>query len=423
MKNLILIACAALALAGCTHPVEPVASPSSASVPVQSAMIEETRVSAEAFFPGTVKARRQAVLSTKLPGRITYLKGEEGDILSAGSIVAEIDVSDLLARTQQAVAGRDSAQASLQQSQAGYQQSREGVTQSQAQLKTLMQQRSEVEARLELARKEEQRYRGLAQEGAVPRQRADQALSELRVAESRKDQLQSQILAAQVGVRQAQTGVVQAQSTIARSQAGISEAEAAIRASSSDVSYGQVRAPFRGVVVEKSAYQGELNTPGRPLLKIQDLDSLEVSLALPESVLDRVQPGARLQADVPALHQKLTLKVRQIIASTDPSSRTFEARLSLLNPPPKLFPGTYVRVSLPQQARKVLMLPAQALVQRGQLEGAFVINQRDEAEFRLLQLGSPQAQGREVLSGLQAGEKVILSPGEGMKDGQKVSAR
>ncbi|MBT9583851.1 efflux RND transporter periplasmic adaptor subunit [bacterium] len=423
MKKFALVVYAALALVGCSHPGEAPATPDASPVNVQVVTVEPSQLAGEMQYSGTVKARRQAVLATKLPGRITFLKAEEGDIVSAGSVVAEVDVSDMVARTQQAVAGRDSAQAGLQQTQAAYQQARQGVAQAKAQLMALAQQRGEAQARLDLARKDYQRYQGLAQEGAVPRQRADQALSELRVAQSRMDQLGSQIVAGQVGIRESQAGVTQAQSSIARSQAGLAEAEAGIQASSSDLAYGQVRAPFRGVVVEKNAYQGELNTPGRPLLKIQDMDSLEVSLSLPESTLERVQPGARLTAQVPALKQAVNLKVRQIVASTDPASRTFEVRLSLLNPPAQLFPGSFVRVALPQAPRKALILPLQAVVVRGQLEGAFVVGSQGQAEFRLLQLGSPVAGGREVLSGLEPGEKVVMSPGEGFKDGQKVSSQ
>lgn len=421
MKKLSLAVCVAWALAGCGHPDGVTPSPGASPLAVSILTVEPRRLTAENYYSGTVKARRQAVLSTKLPGRITYLKAEEGDVVSAGSLVAEVDVSDLLARTEQAEAGRDSALAALQQTRASHRQAVESVAQARAQLETLHQQRGEAGARLELARKDYQRYQSLAQQGAIPRQRADQAMSELRVAESKVQQLGSQIVAAQVGIRQSLAGVNQAQSQIFRSQAGISEAEAGIRASASDLNYGRVEAPFRGVVVEKNAYQGELNTPGRPLLKIQDLDSLEVSLALPESALEQVQPGTRLTAEVPSLKARVNLKVRQIVASTDTASRTVEVRLSLLQSPPRLFPGTFVRVALAQSARPALILPLQAIVTRGQLEGAFVVNDQSVAEFRLLQLGSPLAGGREVLSGLEAGEKVVQSPPESMPDGQKVS--
>ena len=420
MKKRLLMGWAILLWAGCSRPAARPPAASASPVSVRVTTVQARSLGTQTSFPGTIKSRRQAVLATKLPGRITYLQAEEGDIVSAGSVVAQIDVSDLEARTAQATAGRDSALAALQQSQAGLQQSWQSVAQAEAQWKTLLDQQGEARARLELARKDEQRYRSLAKEGAIPSQRADQALTELRVAQSRVLALQGQIAGARVGIRQSKAGVTQAQSSIARSQAGISEAEAGIRAAASDLDYGTVRAPFRGVVVEKSAYQGELNTPGRPLLKIQDLDRLEVSLTLPETRLEQISTGKILQAQIPSLDRKLDLKVRQLIASTDPATRSFEVRLTPLQPPPRLLPGTFVKVLLAQPARSLLVLPRQALVQRGQLEGSFVVS-GGLAEFRLLQLGATFPEGREILSGLQAEEQVILDAPESLQDGQKVS--
>ncbi|MBS2034511.1 efflux RND transporter periplasmic adaptor subunit [bacterium] len=420
MKRSFALVALALWVAGCTksHPGNGL-TPPAPPVSVKTKTIQPRQLVGETSFPGSVRSRRQAVLATKLPGRILYLQAEEGDILSAGSVAVQIDTSDLQARTLQAEAGRVSALAARGQSEAGLQQSEQAVAQSQAQLKTLINQRQEASARLQLAQKEELRYRGLAQEGAIPRQRADQALTELQVAQSRAQQLQAQIASAQVGIRQSQAGVTQARSALERSQAGISEAEAGIQLAASDLSYGTIRAPFRGVVVEKSAWQGELNTPGRPLLKLQDLDQLEVSLNLPESRLEHVQHGQILQAEVPSLKRKLQLKVRQIVAATDPSTRSFSVRLSLLDNPPRLLPGTFVKVSLPDPSRALLILPEAAIAERGQLEGAFVVSQ-GQVEFRLLQLGGRLNDGREILSGLQAGEEVILGPSESLQDGQKV---
>ena len=419
MRKNVLLAALALWAAGCSgsHPGE--SATAGAPAVVKTAAVQSRQVQAETSFPATVRSRRQAVLATKLPGRIVYLQAEEGDILSAGSVVAQIDISDLQARTQQAEAGRESAVAARGQSQAGLDQSRQAVAQSQAQLQTLLNQRQEANARLQLAQKDEERYRGLAKEGAVPRQRADQALAEFQVARSRVQQLEAQIASARVGIRQSQAGVNQAQSTLARSQAGISEAEAGVQVAASDLSYGTVRAPFRGVVIEKNAWQGELNTPGRPLLKLQDLDQLEVALSLPESHLEEVRPGLTLTGEIPSLKRKTHLKVRQLVAATDPSTHSLVVRLSLLDAPRQLLPGTFLRVDLPQKARAMLLLPEAALVQRGQLEGVFVVAQ-GVAEFRLLQLGQHFSDGREVLSGLQAGEQVVLQPGETLRDGQKV---
>ena len=230
MKRTVIMAALGIWIAGCgkSHPAA-TATPSGPPISVNTTTLQSHKVTGDTSFPGSVRSRRQAVLATKLPGRILYLQAEEGDILSAGSVAVEIDTSDLLARTQQAQAGRESAVAARGQSEAGLQQSHQAVAQSEAQLKTLLNQRQEASARLQLAQKDELRYRGLAQEGAIPRQRADQALADLQVAQSRVQQLQAQITSAQVGIRQSQAGVSQAQSALVRTQAGISEAEAGVQ--------------------------------------------------------------------------------------------------------------------------------------------------------------------------------------------------
>lgn len=424
-KYLIGVTFIAGGLAGCQQHSPKEASPGSSASPlsVQVIRLEPKATPRTVAYSGTVRARREAVLSTKLAGRIQYLQAEEGDVVSAGSVVAEIDVSDLVARTEQAEAGRNSAVAALAQTEAGYQQALAGVVQAEAQWKAVAQQQSEVQARLALAEKDYQRYQMLAKEGAIPRQRADQALSELQVIRSKQLQLRSQMTAAQVGIREAQAGVSLSRSGMNRSQAGIAEAEASVRASSSDLQYGKVLAPFRGVVVQKNAYQGELNTPGRALLKIQDLNSLEVSLTLPEAALERVQPGKELSAELPGSKQHCQVQVRQVVASTDPTSRTVEARLRFLQTPPRVFPGAFVRVTLSETSPPRNLLPVAAVATRGQLEGAFVVAGDSSVEFRLLQLGEREGDSREVLSGLNGGEQVVLSPPEGLRDGQKVVLR
>lgn len=414
---------ATLSVTGCGKDLAPARAPLAEPSPiaVKAEKLEPEEKSSALSFTGTVKARRQAVLSTRLAGRIISLPAEEGDVLSSGALVAEIDADDVEARTRQAEAGQTAAQASLRQAEAGSELASRSVEQAKAQLKALGDQQGEAKARLELAQKDFERYQLLAKEGAIPRQQSEQATSELRVAQSRLAALQSQMAAAQVSVRQAEAGLAQARSGVAASSAGIDVAAAGVAASSTDLAYSKVTAPFRGVVVEKLAYQGELNTPGRPLLKMQDLDSLEVTVTVPESTLQLLPNGARVKGEVPGLDKTVELAVRQVVASTDPASRTVEIRMLLLGKVSNLFPGSFVRVLVPQPPEKVLAIPQSAVVTRGQLEGAFVVVEPGVAQFRLLQLAAEDQGKREVLSGLKGGETIILDPPEGLVDGRKVS--
>lgn len=415
----------ALGLSGCqdkTTPTTPSPKSSAAPVTVETMLVTPREVAGTVSTSGTVKARRQAVLSTRLAGRITYLAAEEGDVLGRGDLVAEIDASDVAARTRQAEAGQEAAQAALHQSEAARRQAEEGVSQAQAQVRALKEQLEEARARLEVAKQDNGRYQLLASEGAIARQDADHASSELKVARSRYSALQSQIEAAQIAVGQARASVAQAQSAVATSSANIAVAAAGVESSATDLTYSKVHAPFRGVVVEKTAYQGELNTPGRPLLKLQDLDSLEVAITVPEASLEQIHGNAVFSAEAPGLSQNLKLKVRQIVASTDPSSRTVEVRLGLSEPPRSLFPGSYVRVQIPGAKRRQILIPQAAVVNRGQLEGVFVV-ESGVARLRLLQLAAPENELREVLSGLSGTETIVSRPSEALTDGREVQTR
>lgn len=413
-----------LGLAGCQQ-VLPSAGPShglQALVPlkVRIQVVTPALVATSIDYAATVKARRQAVLSTKLHGLITDLQVEEGDVVTRGQVLAYVDATDLKARTDQAQAGVVAAQAGFGQAQAGRDQAQQAVAQAQAQFIVLGQQQGEAKARVQVAQKDAERYERLAQEGAVPRQQAEHARAELLVARSRQAALNSQLKAAQVAIDQAQTGVARAQSTETFAAAQVELAAAGVNLSSADLAYAQVLAPFRGVVVEKLAFEGELNTPGRPLLRLQDLDSLEVVVSVPEAGLKALeQPGA-LSGFAPALKQELKLALREVVASTDPLSRSVQVRLKLGDAPFGLLPGSYVRVSVKQPPERLLRVAAANVVQRGHLEGVFVVSATGKAQFRLLQLSEPQDGFREVLSGLKAGETIVIEPTEEVSDGREL---
>ena len=410
--------------AGCGHDKEDSKQAAqSAPMAVSTARVELRQRGRERVLSGTLKVRREATLASKLPGKILFLNAEEGQTLSSGAVVAEIDPSGVLARTHQAEVGRRSAQAQVGVYQAGVEQSLRSLEQARWQLKTLQQQQGEARARLQLAEADHQRFQMLAQEGAIPRQKAEQAATEWRVAQARWNQLQSQLGQARSGISQAESGVTSARQMLERSYSGVAEAEAGREVAAVDLDDSRVVAPFRGVVVARLAYQGELNTPGRPLVRIQDLDSLEASIPVPESEVEKVQPGSSLVLEIPALKKQVAGKVRQIISSTDPASRSFEVRVQLENHPGSLFPGMVARLRLPEGKAEELELDARALVQRGQLTGAFVVDPKSQVEFRLAQVG-PLRDGRfAVISGLKAGDEVVVSPPEGLRDGQKVERR
>ncbi len=191
--------------------------------------------------------------------------------------------------------------------------------------------------------------------------------------------------------------------------AGLSEAETML-------GYASVSAPFDGVVTRKLADVGDLAMPGKPLLEIESPTALRFEADLPEAILDRVQLGAKLPV---RLSKVVEGTVSEISPVADPVSRTFLVKLDL-PPVDGLRTGQFGRVSVPVAETQLLLVPRAAVLKRGQMELVFVA--RDgRAVLRLVKTGKGLDGRVEILSGLEAGEAVIVSDTTRLIDDQPVT--
>jgi RND family efflux transporter MFP subunit len=193
------------------------------------------------------------------------------------------------------------------------------------------------------------------------------------------------------------------------STGAVSEAETML-------SYAKVTAPFDGVVTRKLADVGDLAMPGKPLLEIEAPTSLRFEADLPEAILDRVKLGAKMPV---RLAKAIEGTVSEISPVADPVSRTFRVKLDL--PPSEgLRTGQFGRVSVPVAEVKLLLVPQNAVLKRGQMQIVFVA-QNGKAALRLVKTGKVLEGRVEVLSGLEEGEQVIVSESAKLTDGQPVT--
>jgi RND family efflux transporter MFP subunit len=194
--------------------------------------------------------------------------------------------------------------------------------------------------------------------------------------------------------------------------AGVSEAETMM-------SYARVTAPFDGVVTRKLADVGDLAMPGKPLLEIEAPTALRFEADLPEAILDRIRMGATMPVKIASVPAPLEAIVSEIAPVADPVSRTFQVKLDL--PAAEgLRTGQFGRVSVPVAETQLLLVPPAAVMRRGQMELVFVARE-GIAALRLVKTGKVLAAGVEVLSGLEAGEAVVISHPAELADGQPVT--
>ena len=347
---------------------------------------------------GSIRPVEQATLSTRVMGRITALSLESGDRFRKGDVLASIDVMDINAQTGQAQLGVAQAQAE--------------VFRSQASLNQLESQKLEAQSALRLAQVTQSRMSRLQAEGAVSQSVLDDANTALEQARAR--------------VAQSEAGIRQSQAAIDQTQAAVSRAELSVISSDISASYGTIIAPFDGVVVQKMAYEGEMAAPGTPLLKVENPNKLELEISVPEENLRLVRVGKSVKVQFDAVNQTINGTIQQIVPAANAQSRSFLVKIPLNNSS-KLISGMFGRIALPLGAnRETLLVPTKALIQRGQLQGVYVVESTEDkaiAVLRWVKTGKPQNEQIEIVSGLKTGDRIITSNIVQLSDGQPVAVR
>jgi RND family efflux transporter MFP subunit len=174
------------------------------------------------------------------------------------------------------------------------------------------------------------------------------------------------------------------------------------------------------------AYEGEMAAPGTPLLKVENPNKLELEISVPEENLRLVRVGQSVKVQIDAVNQTINGTIQQIVPAANAQSRSFMVKIPLNNSS-NLISGMFGRIALPIGANKeTLFVPNTALIQRGQLQGVYVVETMDEkaiAVLRWVKTGKPRNEQIEIVSGLKSGDRIITSNIGQLSDGQPVAVR
>lgn len=327
---------------------------------------------------GYVVARRMATVSAKVTGRVLEVLIEEGMRVEEGQVMARLDPVDA------------DAQLAL----------------STAQLAAARSQVASVQAQLIQAEAEARRLTELVERGLVSRSQHDAAVAQ-------RDALRAQRVTAQRNVEVASDS---------------------LEIAKNGVDNTIVRAPFSGVVIAKAAQPGEIVSPlatggytRTGIGTIVDMDSLEVEVEVGESYIGRVRPGMPVEAVLNAYQDwKIPAEVIAIIPAADRGKATVKVRVALREKDARIVPDMGVRVSFLEAERgdeaeqpRGVRVPQNAIVSRDGANRVFVV-QDGKVALRGVETGIALGDGRQVLSGLGAGQVVVLDPPPELKDGDAV---
>ena len=180
--------------------------------------------------------------------------------------------------------------------------------------------------------------------------------------------------------------------------------------------YTLIVAPFDGVITRKLADVGDLAAPGKPLLQMENPDTLRLEAEVPEALIGNVKLGDKLSVRIAAVANEIEGAVAEMSPTADPNSRTYLVKLDLLGAT-GLRSGQFGRVSVPVGEASAIRVPAAAVILRGQMELVFVVVS-GHAQLRIVKTGNRVGEEVEVVSGLDSGEQVVIDGAAALTDGQ-----
>jgi RND family efflux transporter MFP subunit len=364
---------------------------------------------------GYLKSERQAAIGAKVPGRVLKVHVREGQPVAASAVLAELEHADLDESLKAMKASLDAQEASLQAMRVGLEKAKSEL--------------AEIEETAAYDEREFIRAAELVRSRANSPAEFEAARSKRTASRSRRDAMAAAVAIAQARLREA--------------EARRRESEARHAEAQQQRDYMFIRAPFPGVVISKEAEDGESIMPGGlgaasgrgAVVTLADLLHLEVDTDVKEDYLGRVKKNQRVSIAVAAVpNTRFAGRVRTIIPMGDRAKGTVKVKVRLdeeevrrVNNPQTesftLFPEMAATVHFLSEGKSVasgqvvpqLLVPQSAV--QTDANGKFVWQVVDDRlKRRPIEIGEP-LEGRVLIrSGVAAGERIVLEPGEGLRE-------
>lgn len=315
---------------------------------------------------GALHARETATLSAQMVGRVLRVMVRAGDSVGAGQTLIALDEATLKSAAEQAEAAAKAAE----------------------------NQQAAAQTNADLAASTLARYRQLQSQKSVSPQEMDEVMRKAEAAN------------AQVEALRAQASAMKAQQSGSRAM----------------LSYTRIAAPFAGVVTARMVDPGGLASPGVPLLQIDSTGPLQMQTTIGESTLPFVRMGMKMSVSIDSAPTVNAGVVSEIVPVADASSHTFLIKIDL--PPSKeLRAGMYASAEIPTGTKQAVLVARSAIVVRGSLACAYVLDSNNIAQLRYVTLGASYGDSVEVLSGIAANEKLVDNPADRDLAGKRIEVQ
>ena len=368
-KTGILLGAALLMLlpTGCKDRIEPGTAKVERPILSDAATMAVKLGTVELFHEATatVSPEVESILASRIMGQVVEIKVKEGDPVKEGELLISIDSEDINKKVAAAEAGYREAVQAL----------------------------SAAEQNMMLAETTFKRFKNLYDEKALTRQEFDRYETQKKIASIEYERIRE---------------------NVKRAEAGLAEAEVFS-------GYKEIVSPVEGIVTAKYIDPGTMAMPGMRLLTIEDTSRYHLEAEIDESLAGQITPGMDVAIEIRALKTKLTGKISETVPAVDPRSRTFKVFIAL-PAAASMQSGLYARVKIPVGLKELVLVPAKAIVTKGQLTGVYTVGPDHVITYRLVRLGTKYGENIEILSGLKAGDTIISENVSRVVDGSILQA-
>ena len=185
-----------------------------------------------------------------------------------------------------------------------------------------------------------------------------------------------------------------------------------------------LRAPFDGVVINRSTDVGDLivSGSGKRLFIVDQQDPLRVYVHVPENFARQVQVGTRANLSFDEFPGRLfPATVVTTSKAVNPSNRTHLVELHVPNPANELWPGAYTEVNFHiESVGSTLQIPANTLLFRNGASAVGVVGADGKVEIRKVQIGKDLGTRLEIVSGVSSTDRLIVNPSDSLNQGMEV---
>ena len=350
-------------------------------IPVVLTSAKEMTFESAVVVSGNVQAKNYALVSARIPGPLDAVYVDEGDLVEANKTrLFQTDSLKLEKAVAMAEQGLTVAEHSVREKEASLEQ---------------------VLASKEQAKVDLERYQELIRHNAVPRQLFEQQESRFK---------------------QASAMVRHSEALLALEKTKLEQDRVLLTMSQKDLSDALVIAPISGRVSQRFIEPGEMATAGTPVVKIEDLSVLEISVFLPEEYYAQVEPGkTRMRIKVSGIE----LDIRPVTyksPTVNSKLRTFEVKSLVESPPRGVAPGCLAEVTIVLDERSGIGVPTRAIGQRGGNSVVFLVEEEKARMVLVVKTGRTTRNWSEIVEGDVTTESPVLTMGQNLvEDGTLVS--